>query len=99
MLILVLLALMPQQGAKPGPAVAETTAAYVQGKSIFVSRCAKCHDADGNKKLPDGTTLLLRLAKNKDPEARLATRLKIEQERHEVMLYLQPLLARPRSSQ
>jgi hypothetical protein len=30
------------------------------------------HDADASKKLPDGTTLLDRLAKNKDPETRLA---------------------------
>src|SRR5215470_6304615 len=44
-----------------------------QGKKIFVTRCAKCHDNDGNKKLPDGTTLLGRLAKIQDPEARLGT--------------------------
>jgi mono/diheme cytochrome c family protein len=57
-----------------------------QGKAIFTSRCGTCHDADASKKLPDGTTLLGRLAKNKDPEARLATRLKNEQERHQVFL-------------
>jgi mono/diheme cytochrome c family protein len=70
-----------------------------QGKKIFAAAgCAKCHDADASKKLPDGTTLLARLAKNNDPETRLATRLKNEQERHQVFLYLQPLIERERSS-
>jgi len=68
------------------------------GKAIFTGRCAKCHDADASKKLPDGTTLLGRLAKNKDPETRLATRLKNAQERHQVFLYLQPMIERERSS-
>jgi mono/diheme cytochrome c family protein len=68
------------------------------GKAIFASRCGTCHDADASKKLPDGTTLLGRLAKNKDPETRLATRLKNEQERHQVFLYLQPLIERERLS-
>lgn len=77
---------------------AATSAANDQGKAIFSGRCGKCHDADGGKKLPDGTTLLARLAKNKDPEMRLATRLKNEQERHQVFLYLQPMIERERSS-
>ena len=66
------------------------------GKAIFSGRCGKCHDADASKKLPDGTTLLTRLAKNKDPEIRLGTRLKDEQERHQVFLYLQPMIERER---
>jgi len=71
-----------------------------EGKKVFASAgCAKCHDADGSRKLPDGTTLLARLAKNKDPETRLATRLKNEQERHQVFLYLQPMIDRERSSE
>jgi len=69
-----------------------------QGKTIFIARCGKCHDADAGKKLPDGTTLLARLARNKDPETRLATRLKNEQERHQVFLYLQPMIERERLS-
>ncbi len=69
-----------------------------QGKAIFSGRCGKCHDADASKKLPDGTTLLARLAKNKDPETRLATRLKNEQERHQVFLYLQPMIEHERLS-
>ena len=78
----------------------ETTAAVAndQGKVIFTSQCGKCHDADASKKLPDGTTLLSRLATNKDPEKRLATRLKNEQERHQVFLYLQPMIEHERSS-
>ena len=66
----------------------------VQGKKIFVGRCAQCHDDDGSKKLPDGTTLLQRLAKSKDSEARLRTRLKNPQERHSVTLYMEEILTR-----
>ena len=70
-----------------------------QGKAIFSGRCGSCHDADGSKKLPDGTTLLARLAKNNDPEKRLATRLHDAQERHQVFLYLQPMIERERLSE
>ena len=63
-----------------------------QGKKIFVARCAQCHDANASKKLPDGTTLLQRLAARKDPEARLGTRLKQPQDRHAVMVYIDSLL-------
>ena len=68
-----------------------------QGKNIFVSRCAKCHDADASRKLPDGTNLLGRLAKSSDPKASLAGRLKDQHERDAVMLYLQPLIERWRT--
>ena len=78
-------------------APAKDTAILEQGKQIFVARCAKCHDNDANKKLPDGTTLLGRLAKTKDPEARLGTRLKDPQERHAVMIYVDSLLKNLRS--
>ena len=90
-------ALLPWQGvtAQTQPA---TSAPIDPGKAIFSGRCGKCHDADAGKKLSDGTTLLARLAKNKDPETRLATRLKNEQERHQVFLYLQPMIERERSS-
>jgi len=78
--------------AQPAPDASE-------GKKIFAAAgCAKCHDADGSKKLADGTTLLSRLAKTKDPEARLGTRLKNEQERHQVFLYLQPMIEHERLS-
>lgn len=72
-----------------------------QGKQIFTSRCGKCHDADASKKLPDGTTLLARLAANKDPEARLATRLKSmsEQDGRAVVLYVEDLIVGFRATQ
>jgi len=76
----------------------KNAAMFEQGKKIFVARCAKCHDDDANKKLPDGTTLLGRLAQTKDPEARLGTRLKDPQERHAVMIYVDSLLARLHAS-
>ena len=82
------------------PSSATNAALLEQGKNIFVTRCAKCHDNDANKKLPDGTTLLGRLAKIKDPEERLGTRLKDPQERHAVMIYVDSLLkSLPSSSQ
>ena len=74
------------------PSETKNAAILEQGKQIFVARCAKCHDNDANKKLPDGTTLLGRLAKSKDPEARLGSRLKDPQERHAVMIYVDSLL-------
>ncbi len=99
LVVIVLTALLPQQGVRSASGTSAATTTYDQGKDIFVSRCAKCHDQDANKKLPDGTTLLLRLAKSKDPEARLGTRIKDAQERQEVMLYVQSLITRLRSSQ
>jgi len=67
-----------------------------QGKNVFVERCAKCHDSDAAKKLPDGTTLLQRLAASKDLEARLGTRLKQPQERHAVTVYIESLMRQSR---
>src|SRR5215813_12844526 len=65
-----------------------------EGKKVFAAAgCATCHDADGSKKLADGTTLLGRLSKAKDPEARLGTRLKDPDQRRQVFLYLKPLIA------
>ena len=68
------------------------TALREQGKKVFVERCAQCHDADASRKLPDGSTMLQRLAANKDPESRLGTRLKQPKERHAVMIYIEDLL-------
>jgi mono/diheme cytochrome c family protein len=84
---------LPAAAADPASPSNRTDAALLEhGKTIFVTRCAKCHDNDASKKLPDGTTLLGRLEKSKDPEARLGTRLKDPQERHAVWLYLESLL-------
>jgi len=91
-------ALLPWQGA-PTPKPAAPGANSDPGKTVFSAQCGKCHDADGSKKLHDGTTLLGRLAKSKDPETRLGTRLKNEQERHEVFLYLQPMIERERAAE
>ena len=62
------------------------------GHKIFVERCAKCHDENAAKVLSDGTSLVQRLARSKDPVELLATRLKNEEERRAVMLYLQRML-------
>ena len=69
-----------------------------QGKSVFVTRCAKCHDEDGSKKLPDGTTLVERLARSQNPEARLQTRLKDPQELRAVTVYMKDILTRLHSA-
>lgn len=87
------LALLPSLAALPqNPSNAAES--RDQGKAIFVSRCAKCHDADASRKLPDGTTLLGRLANSSDFKILLGTRLKNEQERDAVALYLRPLIDR-----
>ena len=80
------------------PSNATNAALLEEGKKIFVTRCAKCHDNDASKKLPDGTTLLGRLAKTQDPEARLGTRLKDPHERHAVMIYVDSLLKSSQSA-
>jgi len=73
---------------------ARPTPDTVEGKKVFAaSGCAKCHDVDGSKRLADGTTLLGRLSKAKDPESRLGTRLKNPDDRRQVFLYLKPLIA------
>ena len=96
--VLLTATLLPWTASLVGQNSPEPLTAIDQGKAIFTSRCGTCHDADASKKLPDGTTLLARLAKNKDPETRLATRLKNEQERHQVFLYLQPMIEHERLS-
>jgi mono/diheme cytochrome c family protein len=77
------------------------SAVLERGKQIFTSHCGKCHDANAAKVLPDGTTLLARLAANKDPNARLATRLKSmpEQDGRAVVLYVDDLIARFQAAQ
>jgi mono/diheme cytochrome c family protein len=89
--------------ASLGPAAQqsqEATGPYATGRRIFVTRCAKCHDEDAAKKLPDGTSLVQRLAESKDPDALAATRLKrmSEGDRRAVHAYLNELIRRYRSS-
>ena len=86
-----------------GPAAQQSkdaTGPYESGRRIFVSRCAKCHDEDAAKKLPDGTSLVQRLAESKDPDALADTRLKrmSEGDRQAVHTYLNELIRRYRSS-
>lgn len=71
------------------------------GKQAFTSHCGKCHDADAAKKLPDGSTLIARLAVNKDFKARLATRTKklSEQEARGIDLYMEGLIAAFKAAQ
>ena len=88
-----------EQSGFARPQNATHISAYEKGRNIFLSRCAKCHDEDASKKLPDGTTLVQRLAVSKNPEALLGTRLKDAQERHAVMLYMDKLMVRWRSSE
>ena len=78
---------------------AGTTDLYEQGRTVFGNRCGKCHDEDAAKKLPDGTSLVQRLAESKDPEALAGTRLKKmnEQDRRAVWAYLNVLVGRYRS--
>jgi mono/diheme cytochrome c family protein len=78
----------------------DPTGPYELGRRIFVSRCAKCHDEDAAKKLPDGTSLVQRLAESKDPDALAGTRLKrmSEGDREAVRAYLNELIRRYRSS-
>jgi mono/diheme cytochrome c family protein len=88
-----------QQQQRSAPAPLGDVSLQEQGRKVFVSHCGKCHDEDANKKLPDGTTLISRLAVSKDPKALLATRLKSmsEADRRGVSLYMDGLLARRRS--
>jgi mono/diheme cytochrome c family protein len=71
------------------------------GKQIFSSQCGKCHDADAARKLPDGSTLLARLAASKDMKALLSTRTKkmSAQDARGVELYVGDLVAKYRASQ
>jgi mono/diheme cytochrome c family protein len=65
---------IPQQAQSPVSASGDA-ALRERGKQLFTDKCAQCHDADAARKLPDGTTLLGRLAASSDPRVRLATRL------------------------
>ena len=71
------------------------------GKQVFTAQCGKCHDGDAAKKLPDGTTLLSRLAASKDMKALLSTRTKkmSAQDAQGVHLYVEDLVAKYRVSQ
>jgi mono/diheme cytochrome c family protein len=87
--------------AQSSSASSQDQAVRDRGKQLFSSKCAQCHDVDASKKLPDGTTLLARLAVNKDPRARLMTRLnKIsDEDARAVIFYVEELVAHYRAGQ
>ena len=66
---------LAQQGAILGKG-ASAVATLSLGKKVFVARCSSCHGEDARKRLPDGTSLVGRLAGKNDLKAALAGRLK-----------------------
>jgi mono/diheme cytochrome c family protein len=96
------LSLLPSSNLAQSPVASPGDAALrEQGRQVFTEKCGKCHDADAAKKLPDGSSLLGRLAARKDPQAKLSTRLKSmsDQDARGVALYMEDLLARFRTAQ
>ena len=91
-------ALCPARPASDFSSPPANEAALQRGCELFTAKCGKCHDADGRKKLADGSTLLTRLAGSKDWQALLGTRLKNmpPQDRQAVTAYVEGLL-RPAS--
>ena len=87
------------QGAMPAKG-ASAVATVSLGKKVFVARCSSCHGEDASKGLPDGTSLVERLAGKDDLPAALAGRLRKlpEQEQHAVLLYVNGLVDSFRSS-
>lgn len=79
----------------------DRAAQYQLGKRVFTSHCAECHNANAAKKLPDGSTLLSRLAADKDPNARLATRTKnlSAEDARGIDVYMEILVAAYKASQ
>ena len=74
----------------------DSTATFELGKKVFGGNCAKCHDLDAVKKLPDGTNLLERLINSEHPEALANTRLKKlgQENRDAAWAYLSVLMKR-----
>ncbi len=64
------------------------------GRRVFIERCAKCHDENAAKPLPDGTSLVQRLAARPDLAAALASRTRkmTEAERRGLVLYMKNLV-------
>lgn len=83
----------------PSTVTSDNAAQREHGRAVFLSKCGQCHNEDGMKKLPDGSTLLGRLSSRKDPQAMLGTRLKsmTSEDRSAVSLYVEALLTQFRS--
>jgi mono/diheme cytochrome c family protein len=92
---------IPARTQSPSPPAGTDASLRNLGKQVFTNRCGKCHDADASKKLTDGSTLLSRLAANKDPKALLGTRLKSmgPENARGVALYVEELTAAFRAAQ
>jgi mono/diheme cytochrome c family protein len=86
--------LIAVEAASLGQQAPADPALAAEGKKVFVARCAKCHDENAAKKLPDGSNLLERLGKSKEPKTRLATRISDPDELRAVAAYIAELLAR-----
>ena len=92
--------LAPASDAPASQQPRDASGSYEQGRKIFADNCAKCHDEDAAKKLPDGTTLVQRLAEAKDPDVLAGTRLKkmSAEDRQALLAYLDILIKRYRSA-
>ena len=86
-LVLIALAFLAAGSAQNPVQDASENSPGERGRQIFVARCAKCHDEDMKKKLPDGSNLFARLKASSNPGQRLGTRLKDAQERDAVTSY------------
>jgi mono/diheme cytochrome c family protein len=70
------------------------------GRTLFVARCARCHDENGGKKLADGKSLIERLSTKDDLKAALAGRLKglTDEQRTAMVAYVGSLVDALRAS-
>src|SRR5215467_2902682 len=87
------------QPQSPSQSAADDAALRDLGKQVFTSQCAKCHNSDAARKLPDSSTLLSRLAASKDMKTLLSTRTKKmnAEEARGVELYVGDLVAKYRA--
>jgi mono/diheme cytochrome c family protein len=83
--------------AAPTP---EQESSIALGRSLFTERCAKCHDEDAGRKLPDGRSLVERLSHRSDLKEALAGRLKgmTEEQRRGILAYVGRLVDKSRAS-
>lgn len=88
----------PDQPAAP-PSPDERARLLAQGKDIFMSRCASCHDEHGDKPLSSGPPLNERSLPTEKIARMVDGRLrqKTEEERRAVALYISSLME-PKSS-
>jgi cytochrome c2 len=93
---LISIGLLVVQAAAQSPSSPSASESSAKGKKIFVTRCAKCHDENAGRKLPDGSNLLDLLARSQNVKARIATRIKNEDEQRAVAAYMAELIAQSR---